>query len=99
MQQRNEDFIDIAATKITLCALIKNYLIPKNITQIKIGKRQQYPKLNRVKEKLYVNIMCRLRDLIMELYTLPSLNGCGGGALKNFEKQKRLELIITSTVC
>ena len=32
MQQRNEDFIDIAATKITLCALIKNYLIPNNIT-------------------------------------------------------------------
>ena len=65
----------------------------------KIGKRQHYLILNRVKVKLYVSKTYRLRDLIMELYTLPSLNGCGGGALKNFEKQKRLELIITSTVC
>ena len=30
----------------------KNYLIPKNITQIKIEKGQHYLKLNMVKEKL-----------------------------------------------
>ena len=48
----------------------------KNITQIKIGKRQHYSKLNRVKAKLYVSIMYRLRGLVMELYTLPSSNGC-----------------------
>ena len=44
----------------------------------KIGKRQHYLILNRVKAKLYVSKTYRLRDLIMELYTLPSLNGCAG---------------------
>ena len=63
MQQRNEDFIVITATKITLCALIKKLFNTKNITQIKIGKRQHYSKLNRVKAKLYVSIMYQLRGL------------------------------------
>ena len=48
----------------------------KNITQIKIWKRQYYSKLYRVKAKLYVSIMYRLRGLIIELYTPPSSSGC-----------------------
>ena len=75
MQQRNKDFIVIAAKKIALCVLIKNYLIPKNITN-KIGKRQHYLKVNRLKEKLYVSKTNRLRGLIIEIYNLPSPNGC-----------------------
>ena len=54
----------------------------KNITQIKIGKRQHYSKLNRKKAKLYVSIMYRLRGLIMELYILLSSNGCASGYIE-----------------
>ena len=38
MQQWNADIIVISATQITLCALVKNYLIPKNSTQKNQGK-------------------------------------------------------------
>ena len=77
MQQRNENVIVIAATNNYVMRAYKNYLIPKNITQIKIGKRQHYSKLNTAKARLYVSIMYTVRGLIMELYTLPSSNGCG----------------------
>ena len=45
---------------------VKKYYIKK------IWKGQHYLKLNRVKAKLYVSKTYRLRNLIMELYTLPA---------------------------
>ena len=70
----------------------------KNITQTKLGKRQHYSKFNRVKAKLYVSIMYRLRGLIMELYILPSSNGCDSSLFKIINL-KKIQLLRESYYC
>ena len=72
MQQRNADFVVIVATKNCVMRSYKKLFNTKKYHINKIGERQHYLKLNRLKAKLYVSKTSRPRGLITDLYTLPS---------------------------